>query len=158
MALNELRSADSAHAFAFASDYLGKRVTAGGRTVGRLTDLVAAREGLYPVVTGAVVRSADGERFLPVRHLATLGEGDIDPAALSDFRLGENQFLVRDVLLDKQIVDMEGAKVVRVNDVHMLFAQGKTYVVHVDVGLSGLLRRLGFEGARGGWRGSSAGR
>ena len=53
-------------------------------------------------------------------------------------------FLARD-FLDKQIVDINGRKVERVNDVRIGIIQGKWCVVAVDIGLRGLLRRLGFE-------------
>ena len=48
-------------------------------------------------------------------------------------------------MLDNQIVDVQGAKVHRVNDVQLLTSSGKTFMVNVDIGTTGLLRRLGFE-------------
>jgi magnesium transporter len=51
-------------------------------------------------------------------------------------------FLSRDVL-DKQIIDTDGARVVRVNDVELVRISGKLYVSNVDVGMSGILRRFG---------------
>jgi magnesium transporter len=56
------------------------------------------------------------------------------------------QFLIRDMLYDKQILDVNGAKVERVNDVQILVYAERPFLVHVDVGFSGLTRRLGFEG------------
>jgi magnesium transporter len=55
--------------------------------------------------------------------------------------------LLRDLLLDKQIVDVHGAKVERVNDLHFCKLNGKLMLDQVDVGLRGILRRLGFEDA-----------
>lgn len=49
--------------------------------------------------------------------------------------------LVKNVL-DKQIVDMYGRKVVRVNDLRLAILSNGTYVVAVDVGMEGILRRL----------------
>ena len=46
-------------------------------------------------------------------------------------------------ILDKQIVDLEGRKLVRVNDVRMVMIPSGTYALAVDVGVEGLLRRLG---------------
>lgn len=46
-------------------------------------------------------------------------------------------------LLDKQIVDINGRKVVRVNDLRLAEINGALKVIAVDVGLTGLLRRLG---------------
>jgi magnesium transporter len=48
-------------------------------------------------------------------------------------------------LLDKQIVDINGAKLVRVNDLELGDVKGKLCLVAADIGLRGLLRRLGVE-------------
>ncbi len=48
-------------------------------------------------------------------------------------------------ILDKQIVDINGRKLVRVNDVRMVMIPSGTYAIAVDVGLQGLLRRIGVE-------------
>jgi len=48
-----------------------------------------------------------------------------------------------DLVLDKQIVDLEGRKVVRVNDVRLAKINNGTFAIAVDVGAEGLLRRIG---------------
>ena len=48
-------------------------------------------------------------------------------------------------ILDRQIVDIEGAKLVRVNDLHFLETKGQLRIAHVDVGLRGLVRRMGWQ-------------
>jgi magnesium transporter len=48
-----------------------------------------------------------------------------------------------DVILDKQIVDLNGRKLVRVNDVRLVSVSQSTHVVAVDIGIEGLLRRIG---------------
>lgn len=47
------------------------------------------------------------------------------------------------LVLDKQIVDLNGRKVVRVNDVRLATINNVTYAIAVDVGIEGLLRRIG---------------
>lgn len=55
----------------------------------------------------------------------------------------DNGMYLVQVVLDKQIVDLNGKKLVRVNDVRLVsFVEG-TYVVAVDIGIEGLLRRIG---------------
>jgi CBS domain-containing protein len=51
-------------------------------------------------------------------------------------------FLARDVL-DKQIIDTNGVRVVRVNDLELARVNGHFYVANVDIGGMGLMRRLG---------------
>jgi len=48
-----------------------------------------------------------------------------------------------ELVLDKQIVDIEGRKVVRVNDVRLATINNGTFAIAVDVGAEGLLRRIG---------------
>ena len=48
-----------------------------------------------------------------------------------------------ELVLDKQIVDLEGRKVVRVNDVRLAKINNGTFAIAVDVGAEGLLRRIG---------------
>jgi CBS domain-containing protein/sporulation protein YlmC with PRC-barrel domain len=51
---------------------------------------------------------------------------------------------VRDIL-DKQVVDINGAKVVRVNDIKIEGYKGSAVFVAIDVGMRGILRRFGIE-------------
>ncbi len=50
---------------------------------------------------------------------------------------------LKENILDQQIVDLNGRKLVRVNDLRLASIPSGTYVVAVDVGVEGLLRRLG---------------
>jgi magnesium transporter len=54
-----------------------------------------------------------------------------------------NGLLLVENILDKQIVDMNGRKLVRVNDVRLATLPAGTYAVAVDIGIEGLLRRIG---------------
>jgi magnesium transporter len=51
--------------------------------------------------------------------------------------------LLVESILDKQIVDLNGRKLVRVNDVRLATVPTGTYAVAVDIGMEGLLRRIG---------------
>ena len=57
-----------------------------------------------------------------------------------------NLISLRKTLLDHQIVDMSGRKVVRVNDIHLLNTQDELFIAHMDIGVKGLIRRLGWDG------------
>ncbi len=64
--------------------------------------------------------------------------------------LSENTFTnslwIKENILDKQIVDINGRKLVRVNDIRMVMIPSGAFALAVDVGLEGFLRRIGFEG------------
>jgi magnesium transporter len=55
----------------------------------------------------------------------------------------ENGLLLVENIMDKQIVDMNGRKLVRVNDVRLATLPAGTFAVAVDIGIEGLLRRIG---------------
>lgn len=55
----------------------------------------------------------------------------------------ESGIMLVESILDKQIVDLNGRKLVRVNDVRLATVPTGTYTVAVDIGIEGLLRRIG---------------
>jgi magnesium transporter len=54
-----------------------------------------------------------------------------------------NGLLLVENILDKQIVDLNGRKLVRVNDVRLVTLSTGTFAIAVDIGIEGLLRRIG---------------
>ncbi|MBZ0270960.1 CBS domain-containing protein [bacterium] len=148
MAQSFARQEGGSFIFAWASEYIGRKIVHGDRALGRVVDLVARREGAYPIVEGALVRDGGQTHYLPfwpLVHARPDGGAyavDVEPGAPPS---NGGHFRVREVLMDKQIVDTHGAKVERVNDVHLLATQGRAYIVHVDVGFTGLVRRMGWE-------------
>ncbi len=150
MATPNENEATNTFAFLFVSHLLSLKVRENGRRLGRVRDLLARRTGLYPEIEGLLVRYKGKDMMVPWSLVPAQSVGEartitVQSADLVEPPLDKDHFLVRDVLLDKQILDVQGAKVERVNDVHLLSVAGKTYVVHVDVGVTGLLRRLGVE-------------
>jgi magnesium transporter len=118
--------------------------------IGKVDDLIVAVGGKYPPVTGLVVLTDHRKIFLPWSSVASidpsgvrLGTTTLD---LAKFRQRPNEILLRADLMDKQIVDIDGRKVVRVNDLRLDEVEGSLRLVAVDVGAAGLLRRLGLEG------------
>ncbi len=121
-----------------------------GEPLGTIADLIVAIGGRYPPVTGMVVRTDRRRIFIPWSDVdafdddgARLGVRTIN---IGKFRQRQNEILLKANLLDKQIVDIEGRKVIRVNDVSLDNVEGRLRLVAVDVGAAGLLRRLGAEG------------
>ena len=117
--------------------------------IGKVSDLIVAIEDQYPPVTGLVIETDRRSIFLPwsaVRSLdatgARLATARID---IEKFQQRPNEILLRADLMDKQIVDIDGRKVVRVNDLRLDEVDGRLRLVAVDVGAAGLVRRLGLE-------------
>ncbi len=57
----------------------------------------------------------------------------------------DNGFFLAQLMLDKQIVDLNGRKLVRVNDIRLVDIKEGTFAVAVDIGIEGLLRRIDIE-------------
>jgi CBS domain-containing protein len=122
-----------------------------GESFGKVRDLIVALGENYPPVTGLVVRVAGGrDIFLPWTDVEEI---DADGARLrttlidmATFRQRPNEIRLWLDLLDKQIVDVEDRKIVRVNDIQLAPVEGHLRLVAVDVGLAGILRRLGLSG------------
>ena len=140
--------------FLFLSQILGKRIVdASGRNWGRVLDLIVSVGDLYPLVTGISYcpegkKSASRLPWDRVREIGDqIGIDSSNPEDQGQAILKEGELFLKDSLLDKQIVDTHGAKVLRVNDLHLLKVNSNLRLVHVDVGLRGLMRRVGLEKA-----------
>jgi len=117
-----------------------------GERVAVLKDVIVRLGADHPPVTGLVARYRRRDFFVPRARVAEMGAQGVrlnsDILDLRRFtrRAGE-VLLARDVL-DKQLIDVDGKRVVRVNDVQLVEAGGEWRVTGADVTLAGLWRRL----------------
>lgn len=123
-------------------------VDARGRKLAFLRDLALRREATLPMVSGIVAKRWPDHRWLVPWPCIERLEHDrvvLKPGvSLLEFdRPNEAEELVSMDLLDRQVVDVTGAKVVRINDLQLAFLQGQLMVIGVDIGPWGLARRLG---------------
>jgi CBS domain-containing protein len=134
----------------YLSELLGKKIyDPEGRTVGRVRDLVARWVQAYPEVTA--LKHARSTEIIPLAAVSRLGPyGAVLRECKEGLRtrpVADQEIFVRRWLLDKQIVDLRGVKVVRVNDIKLRLVRSNGHlevlVAAVDVGPRGLLRRLG---------------
>ena len=123
-----------------------------GHTVGRLQDIAVKLGDGFPLVTKlaikqrrrreplilawSVIRSVSSEA-ITLNH--SLGE-------LPPSQLGEGEVLLTESVLDTQIVDVKGHRLVRVNDLKIGAVRGEVRLVAAGVGTRSLLRRLNLEG------------
>jgi magnesium transporter len=134
----------------FVSTLLGKTVAdVDGESIGRVQDLVAApRGGLpHPAIVGVVVVRGGKALVVPFADVVVLVAPAISlnrrTADIAPYEPAEGDlYLARDVL-DKQIIDTNGMRVVRVNDLDLARVNGSFFIANVDIGGLGLLRRLG---------------
>jgi len=136
--------------FLFFTDLVGKKVVSSdGASMGRLADLVAVSGEPYPPVESLVVRSERKLWQVPWTSVESMnGDIRLSPGAtlepIPEAPVPDRLTLGQEIL-DRQIVDIEGAKLVRVNDLQFLETKGQLRIAHVDVGLRGLVRRMGWQ-------------
>lgn len=117
-----------------------------GEPIGRLEDLIVRIGDRYPPITGLVVRDGRRRFFVPGRHLQTI-EGAVRLSSstvdLQGFTRRSGEVLLRRDVLDHQLIDITGRRIVRVNDVQLTPFEESYRVVGVDISVKALLRRLG---------------
>lgn len=108
----------------------------------------------YPPVIGLVARYRRRLFFIPKRDIAELNEHGARMRStvldLQPFKRREGEVLLAKDVLDNQLIDVDGKRVVRVNDVQIIEIVGVWRVTGADVSLQGFLRRLmpkGFYGS-----------
>jgi CBS domain-containing protein/sporulation protein YlmC with PRC-barrel domain len=123
-----------------------------GRRVGELRDLAIRWDRGTPKATG--IKYAKGvNRLIPLEQVEDLNHTGLKlKGGLAEERLvplQPDEIYMGKWLMDKQIIDIKGAKVVRVNDIKIFWLQSgeRKFLlpVAVDIGMRGLARRLGLE-------------
>jgi len=138
--------------FLFFSELLGRSVIdSQGEPLGKLADLKAKLGDPYPKVVNLIVKQRRERKPLALdwSGVQSLNGNIISlkqdaQKILGSLEVKEDEILLREELLDKQVVDTYGAKIERVNDIHLLIAEEELHIVHVDFGIRGILRRLGW--------------
>jgi CBS domain-containing protein len=107
-------------------------------------------EGFPPVFAVVVVGKKKKKKIINATDIETFGKDYVTlKSYFSEIELPEtidkNLVSLRETVLDRQIVDMAGVRVVRVNDLQFGMIQGMVCLVALDIGKLGLLRRLGLD-------------
>src|SRR5439155_18730529 len=132
------------------SELLGATVRdATGTVRGRVREIAVAPQDHPTRVAYLIVRTPDGERALPPGALQSAGasvRATTDASQWDRYAPSDGVLLLKRDLLDQQIIDVHGRKVVRVNDVELESTPVNSHlllnVVSVDVGARGAIRRL----------------
>jgi magnesium transporter len=135
----------------FVSELMGRKVTdIDGNTIGNLVDLIANQTNIpIPKIVAIKIKKSAGIILVPIVDIASLFAPVIPlnhhREDIKEYPEGENDLNLVEDVLDKQIIDTNGVRVVRVNDLEVTRVNGEFYVSNVDIGGAGLLRRLGFK-------------
>ncbi len=136
------------------SDLLGLTVydSAAGK-LGRVREVALVPQEDPTRIAALIVRTAQGDRIVGTELLRNVN-GGVHTAAISaelpKYTSGEGMLLLERDLLDQQIIDVHGRKVVRVNDIELSFEKDTAEsarglhlrIAFVDAGARGAIRRL----------------
>jgi magnesium transporter len=133
------------------TELLGALVYDPSGAAGRVREVAIAPQEDRTRVSSLIIKTKTGNRVLPFTAVSAIEGGVRATTAAGEWSLTngtEGLFLLERDLLDQQVIDVNGRKVVRVNDVDLEFDSQKdpkhpVLRVHsVDVGARGAVRRL----------------
>ena len=122
-----------------------------GRLIGKLVDIVVRHgEETYPPVSGLIVRVGQSKSFISGQHISKFTNDEIRLSStkidLVDFQRRDGESLLDADVLDHQIVDVNGLRVVRSSDLYLAPLDREIRVVGVDISFRSFIRRI-FPGA-----------
>jgi len=139
----------------YLSGLIGKEAfDADGEAVGVVIDLLInsipgiQNDSGRQIVTGVKLKIRRATKFFSFKNFMVIKAREKLSVTCGDLVELNNEEVVNGLLLvenilDKQIVDLNGRKLVRVNDVRLVTLSQGTYPIAVDIGIEGLLRRIG---------------
>ena len=135
----------------FLTELIGARAYVQGKKVGKLTDVIVVDQGKLAEVTHLQIGRPFGDPSLivPQQNVRSLSPREIvlDIDAPQNYVRGllPGEILLRDYLLDKKVLDIDGREVEVVYDVRLAVTGDKVYLSEVDISRYGLLRQLGLK-------------
>ncbi len=134
----------------FISQLIGRVVVdSEGKNLGHLDEVLAVQNPQFPhpQLNSLSVINKTERTIYPFSEVTVLFASEISLAhpqnILKTHVLSGNEIKLIDDVLDKQIIDTNGIRVVRVNDLEITKVNGNYYVSNVDIGSTGILRRVG---------------
>ncbi|MEG0217869.1 MAG: PRC-barrel domain-containing protein, partial [Raoultibacter sp.] len=134
----------------YLSALLGKPVTdATGEKIGTISDLAISTGEVFPRITSLAFRGPGKTPFMISwrKYVEDFDEDEgitlqVDASAIRFSYLQPDEVLLARDLLNRQIVDTQGMKVVRVNDLKLSASGSQLRLLGAEVGFRGILRGL----------------
>jgi CBS domain-containing protein len=134
----------------YISQIIGRTVVdSEGEKLGRVDEVLATQKpGVqHPVLTALAVSKNKEISYYPFSEIAVLFAQVIPLShkeeVLPHYQVKGDEIQVIQDVLDKQIIDTNGIRVVRVNDLELARVGTEYYIANVDIGSLGIVRRMG---------------
>ncbi len=120
-----------------------------GNKIGKFKDFIVSVNILYPLVEAVSIRTSDKRDILvpweDIDHINKEIKLKVKFGDINEYKLKKRDIKLVDEVLDKQVVDLEGKKIRRINDLQLSTTRGYYRLIGVDISFKGILRRLGLE-------------
>lgn len=129
----------------YLSRILGNKLyTPENKMIGKIKDFGVDTEFRNPKVVTVKVKTSLGFKYLNWEFVSINKESGqyVITCTKQEEVSVDNIMMLGKYVLDRQIIDVNGRKVVRVNDVRLVSIKSGVFVVAVDIGTEGILRRL----------------
>ncbi len=118
-----------------------------GERLGRVDDLIVRiGEDEHPPITGVLVTVAGRQAYVPAERVADIAHGEVrlrtSKLDLRRFERRPDELLLAKDVLDRQVINVDGARLVRANEIELARLEGWWRVVGIDTGPRGVFRRL----------------
>ena len=118
-----------------------------GRDIGKLVDIVVRHgETTYPPVSGLIVKVGNSTSFIDASSISKFTHDEIRLSSmkvnLEEYKRRPGESLLDADVLDHQIVDVNGLRVVRSSDVYLAPLDREIRVVGVDISFRSFVRRI----------------
>lgn len=135
----------------FLSNLLGLKICEQTeKKIGRLTDIAIKLDSSedYPPIIGVSVDVGGKNKYIASAHIESFNNQCVllnktADEATSEMPTDKGIIFLKESVIDRQIVDLSGIRVVRVNDLEFGIVKGKMSLIAIDIGKLGILRRLG---------------
>ena len=124
----------------YVSELLGKDVVCENRLIGRVEDILFLYTEV-PSITKIKVDSGKSLKIIPINDLKKINSQITVEKHFKETTKENNEASIKENLLDRQVIDLVGNKVVRVNDV-VIADKPHFYISGIDISVWGILRRL----------------
>lgn len=114
--------------------------------LGKVIDIIVTSDEHLPQVEGIKLKNRNNIKEIAFKSLNIFKDNKGYKVIVEnyyEYKKEKNYYSLSNDILDKQIVDINGKRVVRVNDLRLAEIGDGYKVVAVDIGFRGLLRRLG---------------
>jgi magnesium transporter len=132
----------------FVAQLFGVTVTAhDGAVIGKLRDIMVRIEDReYPAINGLILQDRGRLFFIPAHVISEITYARIEISTtkinLQQFRRRDGEVMLSKDVIDHQIIDINGRRVVRVNDVQIARIDNEYCVIGVDISPQALVRRI----------------